>query len=218
MTMPVRAVAAACLAAGLAAAPALAQTPPLRLAPVQSSEGVQSADTVATITVGPGAAGRVLTEAVGNRLDVTAPAVDRLDGRQTNRARQSATTDLVVAGPLNGTLSVESRAIGNLLVWDQQGGPPPAGVFVQESFGTGLTQEATTRVRASGLGTASVSIGAYAAGNRVELPDRPDAIAPSVRQTAEGSARMSLDIGGVPGNRRLEQTTVSNATTVGASR
>lgn len=214
MNALIRAVAVACLAT----APALAQTPPLRLGPVQSSDGVQTARTVGAATIGAGSAGSVLTEAVGNRLEVSAPAVERLDGRQTNRGTQSATTDLVVDGPLNGTLSVQSRAIGNLLVYDQQGGPAPAGVFVQESVGTGLTQEATTRVRATGLGGASVSIGAVAAGNRVELPDRPDAIAPSVRQTAQGSARMSVDLSGIPGNRSLEQTTVGNGTTVGAPR
>lgn len=214
MNALVRAVAVACLAT----APALAQTPPLRLGPVQSSDGIQTARTVGTASIGAGSAGGVLTEAVGNRLEVSAPAVAHLDGRQTNRGAQSATTDLVVDGPLNGTLSVQSRAVGNLLVYDQQGGPAPSGVFVQESFGSGLAQEATTRVRATGLGGASVSIGALVAGNRVELPDRPDAIAPSVRQTAQGSARMSVDISGVPGSRNLEQTTVGNGTTVGAPR
>ncbi len=214
MNALIRAVALASLVAG----PALAQTPPLRLAPVQSSEGVQTARTTGAAAVGPGVAGGILTEAVGNRLEITAPAVERLDGRQTNRGRQTATTDFALDGPLNGTLSIESRAVGNLLLYDQRGGPAPAGLFVQESLGVGLMQDASTRVWASGLGAAAVSIGAVAAGNRVELPDRPDAVAPSVRQTTQGSSRMSLDIGGVPGDRSLQQTTVSNATTVGAPR
>lgn len=204
----------------LAAAPATAQqaASPVRLQVQQTADRDQAAGTIVDIGSGAPRAVRVESEAVGNRLVIEAGRVERLDGRQTVTGRQTATTDVVLGVPLNGTLSVRSRAIGNLLVYDQRTGPPPGGVLIQESLATGIVQDATTRVRMDALASGAIDIGALAVANRVELPDRPDAIAPHVRQFARGTSRMTVEITGASGGRTIEQTTASNVATVGAPR
>lgn len=215
--LPVR---TAVLVALLAAAPAVADqaAPPVRLDVRQTADRDQTARTVVDVRSGTPRAVRVETEAVGNRLVIEADRVERLEGRQTVAGRQTATTDVILAVPLNGTLSVRSRAIGNLVAHDQRTGPPPGGVLVQESLGSGIVQDAITRVRMDPVPSGAIDIGALAVANRFELPDRPDAIAPNVRQLARGTSRMTVETTGSSGGRTIEQTTASNVATVGAPR